>query len=161
MAEGQYDISVERWSCTVSNSHRKIYGDRKIRQQTVMRLQGTLRGAQERTAAVYLTFERGARDLAPTITTTDDPQEHVRVDAYLVHGQEAVALAILQSGFQVWARFNENALGQAAFTLGSGPKPSMRTEPSPSGRPVGTAADSHGANLSAGATAAQRGPVTS
>lgn len=161
MAEGQYDISVERWSCTVSNSHRKIYGDRKIRQQTVMRLQGTLRGAQERTAAVYLTFERGARDLAPTITTTEDPLEHVRVDAYLVHGQEAVALAILQSGFQVWARFSENALGQTAFTLGSGPKPSLRTDSAPSSRPAGATAESHGANVSAGITAAHRGPVNS
>ena len=42
MAEGHYDIGVERWTCSVSNQHRKAYGDRKIRQRTVMRLEGSV-----------------------------------------------------------------------------------------------------------------------
>ncbi|MGE0363928.1 MAG: hypothetical protein AB7H93_20260 [Vicinamibacterales bacterium] len=40
---------------------------------------------------------------------------------FLVHGQEAAALAVRQSGYRVWARFSEHALGQTAFTLESGP----------------------------------------
>jgi hypothetical protein len=122
MAEGHYDISVERWSCTVSNQHRKAYGDRKIRQRTVMRLEGRVStGAGPQTAAIYLMFERGSQAFGPTITTTDDLNEQVRVDAYLAHGQEAAVLAILNSGYRTWGRFHENALGQTSFVLESGP----------------------------------------
>lgn len=73
------------------------------------------------TAGVYPTFERGAQDDAPTIAATDDPDERLRIDVFLVHGQEAAALAVRQSGYRVLARFSENALGQTAFTLESGP----------------------------------------
>lgn len=126
MAEGQFDIAVERWSCSVSNQHRKAYGDRKIRQRTIIRLEGSVSGASDsQTAAVYLTFERGAQDFAPTITTTDLADEHLRVDAYLQHGQEAATLAILQSGYRTWARFSENALDQTSLVLESGAEPAL------------------------------------
>ncbi|MEZ5416258.1 MAG: hypothetical protein R2708_02810 [Vicinamibacterales bacterium] len=121
MAEGQLDIAVERWSCSVTNQHRKAYGDRKIRQRTVIRLEGAVSGtAEPQPAVVFLNFERGAQDFAPTATIADQPEAHVQVDAYLQHGQEAAALAILQSGFKTWARFHENALGQTSFVLESG-----------------------------------------
>lgn len=120
MAEGQYDIGVERWACSVSNQHRKAYGDRKIRQRTVIRLEGRVdTPAGPQTAAIYLTFERGAQQFAPTIITTEDLNESVRVDAYLLHGQEAAVLAILTSGYRTIGRFRENALGQTTFTLES------------------------------------------
>src|SRR5262245_42137167 len=126
MAEGQFDIAVERWSCSVSNQHRKAYGDRKIRQRTIIRLEGHAAGQGEtRSAAVYLTFERGAHDFAPTITMTERPDEYLRVDAYLQHGQEAATLAILQSGYRTWARFSENALGQTSLVLESGAEPAL------------------------------------
>lgn len=128
MAEGQFDIAVERWSCSVSNQHRKAYGDRKIRQRTIIRLEGIVSGApagEPQSAAVYLTFERGAQDFAPTITTTDLADERLRVDAYLQHGQEAATLAILQSGYRTWARFSENALGQTSLVLESGAEPAL------------------------------------
>lgn len=124
MAEGQFDIAVERWSCSVNNQHRKAYGDRKIRQRTVIRLEGTVSGGgTARSAAVYLVFEQGAQAFAPTITTTEQVEEQLRVDAYLQHGQEAATLAILQSGYRTWARFAENALGQTSLVLESGPEP--------------------------------------
>lgn len=124
MAEGQYDIGVERWACSVSNQHRKAYGDRKIRQRTVVRLEGSVTTAMgPQTAAIYLVFERGAQECAPTITTTEDVNESVRVDVYLLHGQEAAVLAILTSGYRTWGRFRENALGQTAFTLESSADP--------------------------------------
>lgn len=120
MAESRFDVSVEHWSCSVSNQHRKAYGDRKIRQRTVMRLEGrVLSGADQLTAAVYLTFERGAQDFAPTVSATELPDERIRIDAYLQHGQEAAVLAVLQSGYRTWARFSENALGQTALVLES------------------------------------------
>ncbi len=124
MAEGHYDIGVERWACSVSNQHRKAYGDRKIRQRTVMRLEGSVTTAMgPQTAAIYLVFERGAQECAPTITTTENVNESVRVDVYLLHGQEAAVLAILASGYRTWGRFRENALGQTAFTLESSADP--------------------------------------
>jgi hypothetical protein len=121
MPESRYDVRVESWSCQVTNQHRKAFGGRKIRQRTVIHLSGTVDGTPEHTAGVYLTFERGAQDYDPTITATDDADERLRIDVFLVHGQEAAALAVLQSGYRVWARFSENALGQTAFTLESGP----------------------------------------
>ena len=124
MAEGHYDIGVERWACSVSNQHRKAYGDRKIRQRTVMRLEGSVTTASgPLTAAIYLMFERGAHEFAPTITTTEDVDEAVRVDVYLGHGQEAAVLAILTSGYRTRGRFTENALGQTSFTLESSAAP--------------------------------------
>lgn len=124
MAEGQYDVVVERWACSVSNQHRKAYGDRKIRQRTVIRLEGRVdTAAGPQTAAIYLTFERGAQECAPTITTTEDLNESVRVDVFLVHGQEAAVLAILTSGYRTLGRFRQNALGQTAFTLESSADP--------------------------------------
>ena len=121
MTEIQYDVSVERWTCSVSNQHRKAFADRKIRQRTLMRLEGTVTTATgPQTAAVYLTFERGAQEFSPTITTTDDSPEAVRVDVYLAHGQEAAVLAILTSGYRTWGRFRQNALGQTSFVLESG-----------------------------------------
>ncbi len=126
MAEGHYDIGVERWACSVSNQHRKAYGDRKIRQRTVMRLEGSVATATgPHTAAIYLMFERAAQAFAPTITTTEDVNESVRVDVYLVHGQEAAVLAILTSGYRTRGRFSENALGQTAFTLESSADPAL------------------------------------
>jgi len=122
MPESRYDVRVESWSCLVTNQHRKAFGGRKIRQRTVIHLRGTVEGAAPgETAGVYLTFERGAQDYDPTIIATDDADERLRIDVFLVHGQEAAALAVLQSGYRVWARFSENALGQTAFTLESGP----------------------------------------
>jgi hypothetical protein len=122
MPESRYDVRVESWSCLVTNQHRKAFGGRKIRQRTVLHLSGTVEGAPaEQTAGVYLMFERGAQDHDPTIVATDKPEERIRIDVFLVHGQEAAALAVLQSGFRVCARFTENALGQTAFTLDSGP----------------------------------------
>lgn len=120
MPESRYDVRVESWSCLVTNQHRKAFGGRKIRQRTVIHLTGSVGGGGQ-TAGVYLTFERGGQDYDPTITATDDAEEQVRIDAFFVHGQEAATLAILQSGFRVWARFSENAVGQTAFTLESGP----------------------------------------
>lgn len=121
MAEGQVDIAVERWSCSVTNQHRKAYGDRKIRQRTVIRLEGLVHGAAEaQPAVVYLNFERGAQDFAPAATIAEQPAPHVQIDVYLQHGQEAATLAILQSGYRTWARFHENALGQTSFVLESG-----------------------------------------
>ncbi|MGD9903535.1 MAG: hypothetical protein AB7U83_08695 [Vicinamibacterales bacterium] len=120
MPESRYDVRVESWSCLVTNQHRKAFGGRKIRQRTVIRLTGTVDGTDD-PAGVYLTFERGAQGYDPTITATDAPDERIRIDAFFVHGQEAAALAVLQSGHRVWARFSENAVGQAAFTLESGP----------------------------------------
>ena len=126
MAEGHYDIGVERWACSVSNQHRKAYGDRKIRQRTVMRLEGSVTAATgPQTAAIYLMFERGAQAFAPTIATTQDVSESVRVDVYLVHGQEAAVLAILTSGYRTRGSFSENALGQTAFTLESSADPAL------------------------------------
>lgn len=123
MAESRFDVAVEHWSCSVSNQHRKAYGDRKIRQRTVMRLEGTVQsGADQLTAAVYLTFERGAQDFAPIVSATEHPDERIRIDAYLQHGQEAAVLAVLQSGYRTWARFSENALGQTAVVLESSPE---------------------------------------
>ena len=49
--------------------------------------------------------------------------ESVRIDVYLLHGQEAAVLAILTSGYRTLGRFGENALGQTAFTLESGVDP--------------------------------------
>lgn len=124
MAEGSFDISVERWSCSVSNQHRKAYGDRRIRQRTTMRLEGRVEvDGGSRSAAVYLMFERGAQAFAPTITTSDEINEELRVEAYLAHGQEAAVLAILRSGYRTWGRYRENALGQTSFVLESGPEP--------------------------------------
>ena len=121
MAERHYDINVERWSCSVSNQHRKAYGDRKIRQRTFMHLEGRVTtDTGSHSAAVYLMFERGAHEFVPTITTTEDLNEELRVDAYLAHGQEAAVLAILTSGYRTWGRFRENALGQTSFVLESG-----------------------------------------
>lgn len=119
------DVAVGSWSCQISNQHRKTYPGHRIRQRTVIHLRGVVHGdtASGETAGVYLTFERGAQALEPTISVGDDPAERVRVDVYLVHGQEAAALAILQSGFHTWARFSENALGQALFVLESGVEP--------------------------------------
>ena len=97
-------------------------------------LRGTARGAGaggDQDAGVYLTFERGAQDFEPAISATDDPDERIRVDVFLVHGQEAAALAVLQSGFRTWARFTENALGQTSFTLESGPEPGLTLEQPP------------------------------
>jgi hypothetical protein len=132
MAEGRFDISVDNWSCLVTNQHRKAFGGRKIRQRTVIHLRGTAHGpAGEQTAGVYLTFERGAHDYDPTISATDDPDERLRVDVFLVHGQEAAALAVLQSGYRAWGRFTENALGQTGFTLESGPEPGLTLEQPP------------------------------
>ena len=134
MAEGHYDIGVERWTCSVSNQHRKAYGDRKIRQRTVMRLEGSVAtAAGPLTAAIYLMFERGAQAFAPTITTTGDVNESVRIDVYLLHGQEAAVLAILTSGYRTRGRFSENALGQTAFTLESSvdPTPASALPPMP------------------------------
>ena len=132
MAEGRYDISVDNWSCLVTNQHRKAFAGRKIRQRTVIHLRGTARGASgDQSAGVYLTFERGAQDFDPAISATDDPDERIRVDVFLVHGQEAAALAVLQSGFRAWARFTENALGQTSFTLESGPEPGLTLEQPP------------------------------
>ena len=124
MAEGSYDISVERWSCSVSNQHRKAYGDRKIRQRTTIRLEGRVAtDGGSRSAAIYLMFERGAHEFGPSITTSDEISEELRVDAYLANGQEAAVLAILRSGYRTWGRFRENALGQTSFVLESGPEP--------------------------------------
>lgn len=129
MPEGRYDISVDNWSCLVTNQHRKAFGGRKIRQRTVIHLRGTAHMASgEQTAGVYLTFERGAHDYDPAITASEDPHERLRVDVFLLHGQEAAALAVLQSGFRAWARFSENALGQTSFTLESGPEPGITLE---------------------------------
>lgn len=128
MAESRFDVAVEHWSCSVSNQHRKAYGDRRIRQRTVMRLEGTAQsGTDQLSAAVYLTFERGAQDFAPTVSTTDLPDERIRIDAYLQHGQEAAVLAVLQSGYRTWARFSENALGQTAVVLESSAEPARPT----------------------------------
>lgn len=121
MPESRYDVRVESWSCLVTNQHRKAFGGRKIRQRTVIHLTGQVEGTPAQTAGVYLTFERGAQDHDPAIAATDDAAERIRIDVFLMHGQEAAALAVLQSGFRVWARFTENALGQTAFTLESGP----------------------------------------
>jgi hypothetical protein len=129
MPEGRFDISVDDWSCRVINQHRKAFG-RKIRQRTVLHLRGIAHGAGgEQTAGVYLMFERGAHEHEPAITATDDPRERLRVEAYLLHGQEAAALAVLQSGYRTWARFSENALGQTSFALESGPEPGTAVEP--------------------------------
>lgn len=132
MPEGRYDISVENWSCLVTNQHRKAFAGRKIRQRTVIHLRGTAQSASgEQAAGVYLTFERGAQDYDPTISANDDPDERIRVDVFLVHGQEAAVLAVLQSGFRTWARFSENAFGQTSFTLESGPEPGLTIEQPP------------------------------
>jgi hypothetical protein len=132
MPEGRYDISVDNWSCLVTNQHRKAFGGRKIRQRTVIHLRGTAHAASgEQTAGVYLTFERGAQGYDPAITASEDSDERLRVDVFLVHGQEAAALAVLQSGFRAWARFTENALGQTSFTLESGPEPGITLEQPP------------------------------
>ena len=45
MEEGQSSIEVKRWACSVSNQHRKAYGDHKIRQRTGHERKG---GAKER-----------------------------------------------------------------------------------------------------------------
>lgn len=130
MAEGHYDIGVERWTCSVSNQHRKAYGDRKIRQRTVMRLEGSVTTVSgPLTAAIYVMFERGAQEFAPTITTTEDVNEALRVDVYLVHGQEAAVLAILTSGYRTRGRFSQNALGQTSFTLESSGEPTLAPAP--------------------------------
>jgi hypothetical protein len=132
MAEGRFEISVDNWSCLVTNQHRKAFGGRKIRQRTVIHLRGTAHGpGGDQTAGVYLTFERGAHDYDPAISATDDPDERLRIDVFLVHGQEAAALAVLQSGYRAWGRFTENALGQTAFTLESGPEPGLTLEQPP------------------------------
>ncbi len=125
MAEARFDIVVNSWWCVVSNHSRKLSPGRKVRQRSVIHLRGVVDNEPftGQGAGVALTFERGARDLEPTATTGDDPAERVRVEAFMLPGQEAAALAILQSGYQTWARFEVNALGQAAFTLESGPEP--------------------------------------
>ena len=125
MAEARYDIFVNSWSCVVTNQNRKAFGGHKIRQRTVMHLRGTVDNgaASGQTAGVYLVFQRGAQRYDPTVTLNEHPDERVRVDVYLMHGQEAATLAILQAGYRAWARFEQTAMGQASFTLESGAEP--------------------------------------
>ncbi len=127
MAEARYDIFVNTWSCLVVNQNRKALVGRKIRQRTIIHLRGTVANgaASGQAAAVYLVFERGAQRCDPTVQLTDDVESRVRVDAFLLHGQEAATLAILQAGYRAWARYTETALGQATFTLESGPEPDI------------------------------------
>jgi hypothetical protein len=120
---------VDSWTCLVTNQHRRIHPVRRIRQRTIIHLRGRVHdgvGSGE-TAGVYLTFEKGAQDLTPTVAESPDPAERLRIDVYLRHGQEAAVLAILQSGFRAWARYSETALGQPMVVLESGPEP----EPAP------------------------------
>lgn len=128
MAEVQYDVRVDSWSCQVTNQSRKAFGGRKIRQRTVILLRGRTVGDDELATSVYLTFERGAQDYEPTISVGDTGDERLRIDAFFIHGQEAATLAILQSGYATWARFSEDLVGQVAFSLESGPETGPATQ---------------------------------
>jgi hypothetical protein len=110
VARERYEFEIQHWRFEVANQHIARYGGRPIQQRTVLDLRGTVTGGTSAEAVgqagrILLTFEASALSYHPSASIEAGG---VRIDAFLMHGQEAAAIAILQSGTRIEAFFDNN-----------------------------------------------------